>query len=418
MKKTLLEAGKSLAIVLLFCSLLLLTMAAMPVDMIRSTPWLSNLLQPLAPILGLQSAELIYVADGQTVLDAAQPLAISVRNNSGRFSALWDPDGLDAAYETLGGMLGQALDTSEAFEAVTDEQVITALSRPSLCFDYGFSLPAQVLGSWLKADLEGAAAGQRYILAVENDKVVLYLSGDPSYRAETAVNGAALVELLNQYKPDGSQFAFETDSHLADLALIPGFDPVMEAAVSTSPCDNRYIETVATAYGFNPYEANRYTDSAGVTYFSETNCSLQIASSGEILLTSDSPDRFQAEGTSLAALVESARSLIHLAVGDILGDARLYLSGVTEVSGKTTVTFDYVLNGIAVSCGGKPAAAVVFEGGAVTSMELLATVFSETGEPLKILPADQVSAIIPNGGDLVLQYHRSGLGALTAGWAK
>ena len=57
MKKRLLELGKDLLIALLLCSLLLLAVAAVPVETIRDNPGLSKLLQPLAPLLGLPEAE-------------------------------------------------------------------------------------------------------------------------------------------------------------------------------------------------------------------------------------------------------------------------------------------------------------------------------------------------------------------------
>lgn len=419
MKNRIREAVKTFLIALLFCSLLLLTAAAMPMDMIRSTPWLSGLLQPLAPLLGLPVAELTYVEDAQQVSDAAQPRCISVRNAAGRYSAQWDFDALDAAFETLGGMLGQALDTAGEFTEVSDQQITRALSGYSVCFDYGFSLEVSLLGSWLGAECpETNAAGRRWILAEEDDRVRLYLTGTPSMAAETELSAAALHGLLEQYMPDGSRYAFEAGSHLADLALIPGSDPELLAAVSSSPCDSRYIETLATALGFNPYDETRYTDSAGVTWFSETNCSLQIAASGEIVLTSNSTDRFQADGDSTEVLIEAARTVIQTAVGDILGDARIYLSGIETADDTTVLTFDYVLGGVPVSCDGHPAATVTFAGQSMTSLELLAATFTCTDQPLKILPPAQASAIIPAGSDLVLQYDRAANGTITAGWAK
>ena len=76
-----------------------------------------------------------------------------------------------------------------------------------------------------------------------------------------------------------------------------------------NPCDNRYIESLATALGFNPYGDTSYTDSDGTAYFSEAGCALQISAAGEILLTSTAQDRFRAGGDGVAELVEEARRL-------------------------------------------------------------------------------------------------------------
>ena len=419
MKKQIWETTKTLLIVVLFGALLLLTVAALPKEMVRSTPWLSTVLQPLAPVLGLPEAELTYVEDALPVMDAAQPLRISVQNTSGRYTSQWDFDALDSTFETLGGMLGQALDTCSDFVSVPPDRLPAALSQPSVCFDYGFPLSVQLAGSWLDASNEYEDVSCRmFILAVESGKVNLYLSGDTCLMAETAVSAEALIGLLEPFRPDGSHFAFETESHLTTLALIPGQAPSIRAAVSASPCDSRYTEELATALGFNPYDENRYTDNAGVTYFSEPNCSLQIAASGEILLSSSSASLFQAEGRTMEILVETARALLQQAVSGISHDARLYLSGISREGDITTICFDYVLDGIVVSCGSRPAATVTFSGSAMTSMELLAAALICSEEPLSILPPAQVSAIIPAGSDLILKYDRAADGAMTAGWVK
>lgn len=419
MKRNILELGKTILIVVLFCTLLLLTVAAMPKDMIRSTPWLSTVLQPLAPILGLPEAELTYVEDAQPVLDAAQPLVISVRNSAGRYTAQWDFAALDSAYGLLGGLLGQALDTAGSFNEVRIDRLPQALSQPSISFDYGFPLSAQLLGSWLEATPEQTeAAGQMFILAIEDDQVNLYLSGDPCLKAVTDIQPETMTALLEQFRPDGSRFAFESDSHLTALALLPGVEPSLQAVRSGSPCNARYIESLATALGFNPYDENRYIDSTGVTYFSESNCSLQVSAAGNIALASSSPDRFRVSDATLENLVEDARVLVQTIVGDILGDARIYLSGVTQADHQTTCTFDYVCNGIAVRCGNTPAAVIIYEGSTLTSLELIAADFTASGVPLKVLPAAQAAAIAPAGSNLLLQYDRSDAGELAAGWTE
>lgn len=236
MKNHLPELGKSLLILVLICTLLLLTLAAMPAELLRSTPWLSSLLQPIAPLVGLPQAELAYVEDALPVTDAAQPLAVSIHSSTGRHTAQWDFEALDDAYETLGGMLGEALDTAGDFTAVRPKRLQQALSKPSVSFDYNFPLPARLLAFWLNAvPPEDAPAGSVYVLAVEDNQVNLYLRGDGCYRAATQVSPTALLALLEQFKADGSRFAFETTSHLADLALIPARTPSSPPALRLTP---------------------------------------------------------------------------------------------------------------------------------------------------------------------------------------
>lgn len=419
MKKRILEAGKSLLIIVLIVTLLLLTVAAMPKEMIRSTPWLSNVLQPLAPFFGLQEAELTYVEDAQPVMDAAQPLRITVGNTAGRYTAQWDFASLDSAFDMLGGLLGQALDTAGEMTEITTQTVTEALTCPSVCFDYGFPISARLLGSWLDAATVPAdVSGERYILAVEDGQVNLYLAGEDKYCAATAVDSAALTAVLESVKPDGSLYGFETSTRLQSLALLPGVRPRMETAEAANPCDTRYTEALATELGFNPYDENRYIDSAGATWFSETSCSLQVDPAGQILLSSTSADRFQADSSTEEALVELSRELVQLTVGDVLGEARIYLNGVTRTGTETIVTFDYVLRGIPVVCSSGPAASLTFSGQSLKEMSVRVMSLSCTGEAVQLLPPQQAAAIIPLGGKLALQYVCTGFGALSAGWVK
>lgn len=417
MKTRLLETGKTLLIVLLVISLVFLTAAAMPAETIRTTPWLSAILQPFATVLGLPEAELVYVEQIQPISDAAQPLIISLRNSSGRYTAQWDFDDLDGTYEKLGGFLGEALETAGTFAKANLIQVRRALSQSSVSFDYDFDLPAELLASWLDAGApEQELTASQFILAAEGETVSLYLVSGESYRANTQIDPKSFLTALEQFKADGSQFAFETDSQLAPLSLRPVEVPYIEGAYATSPCDKRYVEVLATALGFNAYDENRYTNSAGVTYFSEPNCNLQVGADGRILLNSTAQERFRASASTLQAKVEYARTLVDLTVGSSLGDARIYLSGVTNEEEVTVCTFDYVLSGVPVSSGAEPAVSVTFSGQSVTQLRLLATTFTLNGTRLSVLPPVQAEAVLPKGSRLALEYDFTDSGDLTAGW--
>lgn len=419
MKKRILELGKDLLILLLICCLVLLCIASLPTDSIRSSQWLSALLQPIAPLLGLPQSELAYVKTALPVSDAAQPLAISVRNSAGRSTAIWDFDALDAAFEALGGTLGQALDTAEDFSPVTEAQLLEALSGPSVYFSYGAALPADLLASWLDASMEAQVpSASAYVLALEDGAVTLYLYGSGCCAAATGVQADSLTNLLEQYRPDGSQFAFEADSWLESLSLLPGSSPAVPAAAASNPCDTRYMEQLATDLGFNPYGDAGYTDAAGVTHFTESNCALQIDADGQLLLTSTAAGRFQASGDSLDVLVEEARSLVSMAAGGASGDARIYLTGLTQDGDVTVCVFDYILSGIPVSIPGGHAATVTFQGRAVSQLQMRVASYVCAPDQLYLLPAASAAAILPAGSRLILQYSDSGTGALTAGWVQ
>ncbi len=417
MGKSLLEAAKTLLIAVLICTMILLFAASIPADVVRSTPWLSTVLQPFGPLLGLPAAELTYVSENQAVQTAAQPLTISIRNSSGRYTAQWDSTALDTAYATLGGMLGQALDTAETFEEVREFRLTEALKQPSVFFDYGFSLPASLAASWLDAEIGiSGSNASHFVLALENGNVWLYLADSSPLRAKTQVDAAEFSALLEQFQPDGSAFAFETDSHLAALTILPGSVPRLMGARTEPLYSTRYVDALANNLGFNPYDTGRYTDSSGVTHFSETGGSLKISIEGDILFSATTA-RITSPGSSTETLVEAARSLLNLAVDTSGNPARMYLSGITREENRTTCTFDYVLRGVPVRWPDGPAATVVFTDQTVTELQLKAVTFTFTDDPQYLLPPAQTSAILPKDGQLQLQYHVSG-NQLSAGWAK
>lgn len=417
MKQSWLEMGKNLLIAILIFTLVLLFAASIPTDVVRSTPWLSTVLQPFGPMLGLPAAELAYVGEAQSVQTAAQPLTISIRNSSGRYTAQWDFAALDTAYETLGGLLGQALDTAEPFSEVRQFQLTEALKQPSVSFDYGFDLPTALVASWLDAGSDGdLSPSSLFVLALEQEQVWLYLSGSQCRKALTQVDAAEFSALLEQFQADDSRFAFEANSHLAALSILPAAVPRLVGANTESLTSTRYVDALANDLGFNPYDAGRYTDSSGVTHFSESGGSLRIAADGTIDFSA-STARITASGSSLETLVETARSLLNLAVDTSGSSARLYLSGLTQTEDTTICTFDYVLRGVPVRWPDGPAATVVFSGQTVTELTLRAVTFTFTDQAQHLLPPVQTAAILPRNSRLALQYHVSGTD-VTAGWVK
>ena len=415
--RRLIELLKSILIVLLICSLVLLTVAAVPTHTLREIPWLASLLQPIAPLLGLPQAELAYVAPSPAIVDAARPVAISVRNSAGRSTAQWDFNTLDARFDSLGSFLGQALDTSEIFTKVSDTQLQTALSGSSAYFSYGEALPPALLASWLGGSLEAAVPdAESCLLALNGSQVQLYLIGETSYAADTPLSAEELSALLESFRPDGSRFAFETDYRLSPLSLIPGDVIVLPGGTVSTPLSSRYVEQLATDLGFNPYAENRYTDSEGAVHFSEANCALAVEATGTITLTSAAEGRFAAAGPDLPALVEAARQLADLATGDTLGDGRLYLSGVRRTDSETVCTFDYLFSGLPVILDGGSAASVTFSGLSVTQMTVRPRGFAANDATLYPLPVAQAAALLADGSRLELQYRVTADGILDAGW--
>jgi len=418
MKRQIIELLKSILIVLLLCSLLLLVVASLPLETIRSTPWLSTALQPFGRILNLPQAELSYVETELPVMDAAQPLAVSVHNHAGRTSFLWDFDALDTAFETLGGLLAEAMDTAGEFQPVTDQQVFDALSGTSVYFSYDSRLPVSMLAAWLDAEPQNTPDyAYAAIVSADSTGTTLYLLDmENAYAADTRIDTDTLVLLLEDYRPDGSSFVYERFSKLNPLSLLPPDPFTIYAAVSENPCTGRFLEHLVSNLGFNPYGDSSYTNAQGDTYYSENNCDLIIAADGTLQLQAEQIPRFCAAGTGYTELVEEARRLLDLTVADGLGDARLYLTDLTAADNKTVCTFSYFLSGIPIET--DASAVVVFNGSYLEHLQVKLITYQLTASTVDLLPPAHAAAILPEGSRLTPVYGSSGLNTLTAGWKK
>ena len=415
MKNKIIEIGKNLLIVLLMCGVILLSVLCIPTTSLVNIPWLSRLLQPLAPLFGISEAELTYVAQAEPVPDAAQPIAISINNDVGRYTAMWDFASLDDTFSAFSPVLAQSINAAGNFYQVSEQQVQAALSGQSVYFRYGSALPADAIASWLDSELH-AAVEDVYgcILAAQDGTISLYFLGETSYASQTDLPDQLLMPLLQAYLPDGSAFAFEADQPLTPLSLLPGSTPSTPVFQFFNPCDSRFINSLATALGFNPYAETRYIDDHGTDCFSETNSSLEITSSGHLLLQSEGT-RFAASGTDTEVLVAAARRIMDTIYGDVSSEGRLYLSGVTKAADATVCEFEYVLGGVAVKLS-EPAASVRFTGSAVTEVSAQLYAFSATGKTQYPLPVPQAIRVLEDGAPLELAFFPSADGTMTAGW--
>ena len=418
MARKILEIFKDILIVLLALAIVVLTLLALPAKTITSTPWLAAVLRPVAPLFGLSQSELAYTGEAvrSEVHGAAQPIAITVRNDAGRMSAQYDFAALDTAFEQLGSALAQALDSAQAGITVSAQAVLSALSGPGVAFCFPERLAPSAVAVWLNASAPVLPDAQWFILAVEDGAVALYLAGGETYRCQTSLSAAALESTIAEYQPDGSFFAFETAGYdrAAPLSLVlPNAAP--PEAVAANPCEARFVSALASSLGFNPYGDAKYVDPAGTTSFTETTHALSVTAAGEVTLQILEPlERFQSAVDSVESRIEAARGLLSTIAGSALGDARLYLTAVAEEDGQTVCEFQYFLSGIPVSA--IAPARVTFDGSQITEAQVMLRTLQLTAQPAALLPSAQAAAILDKGQALTLRYVEQSEGVLTAAW--
>ena len=415
------EILKDILIVLLVIAIVVLAILALPEKTVTSTPWLAGVLKPFARVLGMSEADLSDPPpqSAAALIGAAKPVAISIRNLAGRQSVQYDFAALDAQFEQLGTLLGQALDSASAPRAVTQEEVCTALQQVSAAFRYPAALSPQTAAAWLSVNGPEAPAAEWFILSAENDSVALYLAGQDCLAFDTGIPAEALASLLEAAAPDGSLFAFEGGAAFAEaapLSLLAGTTPTLFAAEQTNPCEARFMTSMAASLGFNPYGDAVYTDAAGSTWYTESNATLQISAQGQVRLRVSTPDaRFQAQSSREDARIEAARSLLSGLAADTLGDARLYLSEYTQDGQQAVCRFRYYLSGVPVLSNSGAAAEVRFDGASMTEATITLRTYHLLESAGTLLPAAQAAAILPAGAEMEIIYAEQE-GVLYANW--
>jgi hypothetical protein len=390
---------------------------------VQQTPWLAALVKPFASLFGMSEAELTYTEAAEPVLNAAQPLMISVKNSAGRCSYLYDFSALDGAYGTLGSALGQALDTAGPAESSTYAKLYAAMEQPGVLFRFPAAIPASALAAWLGAQQDaGAPSAEICLLSLQDGAVRLYLAGEACWVCETSLSADTLSQLLESCKPDGSFLAEEDSGERfamlkPDTLLTDGTVSVPAVSVS-NPVSAQTANALAVSLGFNPYGGGSYTDSGGTVRFTEGSKTLSVSAAGRLRfhngLRTDA--RFAAASSDPDSLIETARSLLASLTANTLGDARLYLRSFEQTDGSALCTFDYVVSGVLVTQTDGPAATVSFDGETVTDVSLTLRTYKLASSQLTLLPAAQAAAILPQDSEMLVQYADAGTDTLQAGW--
>jgi len=403
LKRRALELCKSLIIVLLIGSVVLLTLSV-----------------NRGAVTAGSFSETAQSAATAASVDAAQPLAISARSSVGRTSYFGDFSSLDGAFERFGGYLAAALDSVSDSSVVSEADFLAALSRPGVCFVYPCEVSSALLASWLDASAPAQAfIAQRLLLSVSDGKISLMTAGDSFRSFPTGLDASSLNALLEGLQPDGSFFAFEsgerTYAAVSPYSLVCETAPAPSAASASTPYSDAMRNAAAIALGFNPYGSS-YRDASGATVYAESDGTFRMGSDGRIELHSSS-GRFAAPSSSDAGLSDYARSLAARLSGGSAGDARLYLSSLTRSGSTVTAMFDYVLSGLIVARPDGPAVKAVFSGGILTEFTMALRSYTLVRDtPIPCLPARQAAAISARGALLELQYADLGTDELNAGW--
>ncbi|MBE6955600.1 MAG: hypothetical protein E7449_06825 [Ruminococcaceae bacterium] len=418
-----LEIFKNIVIVLLALSVVVLAITVYSDSTLSGAENLQQLQQRLTLLFRDESYRLEYASESLSATTAAKPTVISVRNSFGRQTTRYDADALERAYEALGGLLGEALETAGTPEEVRTVSWRAALQQNGIYYVYSDPLPTTLLSGWLEVQGNLRAITDRLVLCQEVDGIFLYYATESSYlRARTSVDAARFTELVEACRPDGSAFVLELDSDAYNRLDKETLLSMRTAASipdvrAENPVDSALVTHLASLFSFNPY-GNSYTTSEGTQIYEESTRSLSIAADGTLIVRNSGTQdtRFLAETDSDEALVEYARALLEEICGDTRADARLQLTGLVRSGSEVSLTFDYFVGGIRVQSGANSAARLLFSGNRLSELRTLLRTYTLTGTAQSLLPERQTAAIVAKGTRLMLCYSDRGAEMLSAGW--
>ena len=421
--KKMVERVKSLLIVLLSCSAVYLAVR-------------TQLPVALSGLLPSESRE----SGGQTTQEsrtlAAQPLRMAVTIRGGeetlRYGVQYDQEAQDALFQQVYSLLVEALSSAGTPESVDQQAWRQALNTaPGVYFDWQDDLPFSVLNGWLSVNNEQlSGALRRLVLTSQDGQAVIYYSAQNGtyYRAVCSmVDVNRLSEAVSGVKDNGAHFAFEQEEYsaLTPDTLLLGENIAPKVYQAANPLEQESAQAlVRQKLDFSAESSVSYITS-DEQVIRNGNDTLRLASDGTVTFTAadDGAIRYPVAGSGVYWAVESCRQLATDTLGELGGQARIYLMSVEETGAESwQIEFGYLLNGVPVRLGEEGyAASFQVSGGRVNSFTLHFRSYTDSGTTSVVLPQLQAMAAMEakghEGEELMLLYLDSGAQQVSASWA-
>ena len=358
------------------------------------------------------------------------PVRVVVTGVYDRYGAVLTTDA--EAFSDFGLLLKEALGAAGAQTVCRESEFVSALGTSSVFYDFLSALPLSVLSELVGGEGESAADAQarQLVLSSGSGGVRLYVwDGLEGYWSCTVppMSAEDLEEIVNNCTFGVAAFACdeaeldEDYARIAPRSLLLAELPELPVLSAANPLTDS--DPVLVSLGFNPSTKNRYTDSNGTEIIRETDRSLQIGSGGTVVYEGGAEPvvEISAAGdvpTPLEAAV-GASALLRQLLGDLAGEAALYLESVTQSEDTTVLRFGYHADGVPIRFSdGSGAAEVTLTGTAVTRLSLRFRQYAASGETSLLLPLRQALAIAAanhEGAELFIGYADGGA-SVSAQW--
>lgn len=341
---------------------------------------------------------------------------------------------LSDEFERAGTFLGEAIGSAYDEEAVTESEFLDALSGRGLYFDFTAALPFDVLSGSLgvsASETELANARRMLLCPTDAEEAVFYAQdgAGKSSRFSTAVSSAALDDFLAARSGSGADFAFmlgDDYARLSPYTLVLSV-PAPRGTLTASNAVSGNEDTILHRAEFNAHTENRFTESSGSVIVREASSMLYLRPDGTVDYAGGAvePDSLYFVAASDPAAptaseaAAAAQRLISALLQDLLGDAAIYLSGVSAGGGRVEIRFDLMADGTPIRLPGDAhAARVTVEGQSITAFTLNARSYTYSEEPSLLLPFAQAAAIarVWDGAELATVYLDTGTESVQPAW--
>lgn len=416
-KERLIEAGKTLLIVLLLIS---------AVFLMRETNYYNSAFEAISNMIsaGTEGSQTSGDTDSEVENHAVVlPMGISVSIGEGnRYASAYDSETVAADFQRFSAALGEALGSAGEPGKINRATWKRALERESVYIElYSpqmLSILSKQLGTEMNSSAGEAFSSKLCLSCVDDDILLLYSDKNGDYwSCDTALSQETLKGRLEEFLPNGASFSYESEllTGLDESTLILKALPEIHVVADNGSPSQQLMETLLfSTFGMNEYTASKYTESDGTAVYLDNSVILRVTPGGTAEVTSDSETVNELYADSFEDAINLCWDIALSTVGTASGAADIYISELLygSDSGDYYFCFDYLLDGIPLELGERHAALFSFSSGRFEKAELLFKSYALSEQTLDILPMFQAAAIASseNRDEIKLVYSESGGG--------
>ena len=328
------------------------------------------------------------------------------------------------AFSAVRRLFADALTVSAPFEQSSREDFLSAIRGASLYCDFINPLPLSLLAGLTGTELRDERPARAMTLTRAPDGVELRLwDGAGTYlRRAAPLSVRELDQIVSGYEFGGGLFAMDDISYenVSPLSLFLETAPSepVYSAVSGLPD----IESLLTAFQFNPLTKSRYTEANGTQVIMEGGRSVRIRTNGVIYYQDSGRGDLRIEGAGeTPSGWEAANECAALLNGILVpqGCASVYPLEIRRQDNLTALRFGCSLDNLpALRADGEAAAVVTLDGRKIASLEIRPRRYAVTNTESLLLPVEQALGLAETrpGAELFLAYQDTGGARVNAQW--